>query len=86
MIKPFFFYSPSPLSVHPSDIRMPSTYKNFAAGLCGNYDGSRRNEYMMPNGRLARNLDEFGQSWRVDERQARGLKTSEHPYSVHVHR
>uniref|UniRef100_A0A3B4UYF2 Zonadhesin, like n=1 Tax=Seriola dumerili TaxID=41447 RepID=A0A3B4UYF2_SERDU len=56
-------------------IILPSTYKNSVRGLCGNYDGITRNEYMKPDGTVVRNLNEFGESWRVTDRQA-GLKNS----------
>ncbi|XP_056299287.1 zonadhesin, like [Pseudoliparis swirei] len=65
------------------EIILPSTYKNSVRGICGNYDGITRNEYMMPDGRVIRSLDQFGESWRVSERQADGLKTSHLPHNVH---
>ncbi|KAM4612410.1 zonadhesin, like [Polymixia lowei] len=68
------------------EITLPATYKNAVRGLCGNYDGITRNEYMMPNGRVTRNLNEFGNSWRVSDRQAEGPRTRELPQRVHLHR
>ncbi|CAF91217.1 unnamed protein product, partial [Tetraodon nigroviridis] len=32
------------------EIILPSTYRNYVRGLCGNYDGITRNEYMKPDG------------------------------------
>nr|XP_049615661.1 zonadhesin, like isoform X24 [Syngnathus scovelli] len=70
-----------------AEIILPSTYKNAVRGLCGNYDGIRSNEYMKPDGTIIRNLNAFGESWRVTDRLARA------PYSaliasspVHLHR
>ncbi|KAM4564936.1 zonadhesin, like [Fundulus diaphanus] len=68
------------------EIILPSTYKNSVRGLCGNYDGITRNEYMKPDGTVVRNLNEFGESWRVSDREAGGLKISNVPTMVHVHR
>ncbi|XP_045921251.1 zonadhesin, like [Micropterus dolomieu] len=68
------------------EIILPSTYKNSVRGLCGNYDGITRNEYMMPDGTVVRDLNKFGESWRVNDRQADGLKISDLPHTVHTHR
>ncbi|XP_028419520.1 zonadhesin, like [Perca flavescens] len=65
------------------EIILPSTYKNSVRGLCGNYDGVTRNEYIKPDGTLVRDLNTFGESWRVSERQAGGLRTSDLPHTVH---
>ncbi|XP_057711322.1 zonadhesin, like isoform X4 [Corythoichthys intestinalis] len=53
-----------------AEIILPSTYKNSVRGLCGNYDGIRRNEYMKPDGTVAASLNDFGESWRVRDRMA----------------
>ncbi|KAF3836691.1 hypothetical protein F7725_004155 [Dissostichus mawsoni] len=58
------------------EIIMPNTYKNSVRGLCGNYDGITRNEYMKPDGSVVRDLNNFGESWRVSDRQAEGVKIS----------
>ncbi|XP_054457047.1 zonadhesin, like [Anoplopoma fimbria] len=68
------------------EIILPSTYKNSVRGLCGNYDGITRNEYMKPDGTVVRNLNTFGESWRVSDRQADGLKIFNLPHTVHAHR
>ncbi|XP_070785976.1 zonadhesin, like [Enoplosus armatus] len=68
------------------EIILPSTYKNSVRGLCGNYDGITRNEYMKPDGTVVRDLNAFGESWRVSDRQAGGLQMSDLPHTVHAHR
>ncbi|XP_073330761.1 zonadhesin, like [Pagrus major] len=68
------------------EIILPSTYKNSVRGLCGNYDGRTGNEYMKPDGTVVRDLQAFGESWRVNDRQADGLKIFNHPPTVHTHR
>ncbi|XP_053199886.1 zonadhesin, like [Scomber japonicus] len=68
------------------EIILPSTYKNLVRGLCGNFDGITRNEYMKPDGTVIRDLNAFGESWRVTDRQAEGLVTYDLPTSLHAHR
>jgi len=70
-----------------AEIVLPSTYRNAVGGLCGNYDGNKRNEYTKPDGSLTRNLNDFGQSWRSSERQLdeeRPIRTL--PQRAHLHR
>ncbi|CAL8376874.1 unnamed protein product [Gadus morhua 'NCC'] len=68
-------------------IWLPSTYKKAVGGLCGNYDGSSRNEYMKPDGQLTRSLNAFGDSWRTNERQrAEEQPIRTLPQRVHLHR
>ncbi|XP_077357677.1 IgGFc-binding protein-like isoform X2 [Festucalex cinctus] len=69
------------------EIILPSTYKNAVRGLCGNYDGIRRNEYMKPDGEVIRDLNAFGESWRVTDRLADAPQRAQiAPSAVHVHR
>nr|XP_046237582.1 zonadhesin, like [Scatophagus argus] len=65
------------------EIILPSTYKNFVRGLCGNYDGITKNEYMKPDGTVVKDVNNFGESWRVSDRQADGLKIFQLPHIVH---
>uniref|UniRef100_UPI000D306A88 zonadhesin-like n=1 Tax=Maylandia zebra TaxID=106582 RepID=UPI000D306A88 len=60
-------------------IILPGTYKNSVRGLCGNYDGITRNEYMKPDGTLVRDLKEFGDSWKVNDRPANRLRILDRP-------
>ncbi|XP_049338243.1 zonadhesin, like isoform X49 [Astyanax mexicanus] len=68
------------------EILLPSPYKSFVGGLCGNFDGRTNNEYMKPDGTIARLLGEFGDSWRVTDRQAEGLQVSDLPKLTRLHR
>ncbi|CAL8384822.1 unnamed protein product [Arctogadus glacialis] len=69
------------------EIWLPSTYKKAVGGLCGNYDGSSRNEYMKPDGQLTRSLNDFGDSWRTNERQrAEEQPIRTLPQRVYLHR
>nr|XP_025720382.1 zonadhesin [Callorhinus ursinus] len=46
-------------------IMLPNQYKGLVRGLCGNYDGNKRNDFMLPNGTVTQNLVGFGNSWEV---------------------
>lgn len=65
------------------EIILPSTYKTFVGGLCGNYDGITRNEYMKPDGTMAKDLNEFGESWRVTDGRSDRLRISNLPVNAH---
>lgn len=69
----------------PKVVTLPSVFRSRVLGLCGNYDGNNRNEYTKPDGTVTRNLNEFGDSWRVTDRQA-GLRTTSLPKMVHLHK
>uniref|UniRef100_A0A3P8WR70 Zonadhesin n=1 Tax=Cynoglossus semilaevis TaxID=244447 RepID=A0A3P8WR70_CYNSE len=64
------------------EIILPSTYRHSVRGLCGNYDGITRNEYMKPDGTVVRNVNDFGESWRVGDRQGDGARISNLPFTV----
>uniref|UniRef100_G1M818 Zonadhesin n=1 Tax=Ailuropoda melanoleuca TaxID=9646 RepID=G1M818_AILME len=46
-------------------ITLPSKYKGLVRGLCGNFYGNKRNDYMLPNSTVTQNLLAFGNSWEV---------------------
>ncbi|TSL34612.1 Zonadhesin [Bagarius yarrelli] len=68
------------------EVILPSTYKMHVRGLCGNYDGRSNNEYVKPDGSLTRNLNEFGDSWRVTDRQVEKFHTSDLPQLTRLHK
>ncbi|XP_028851976.1 zonadhesin, like [Denticeps clupeoides] len=69
-----------------AEVILPSTYNSLVGGLCGNYDGSSNNEYAKPDGTLTRDLNQFGDSWRVTDRAGEGVRTSQLAERVHIHR
>lgn len=77
------FHSFLSVTLFASEIILPSIYEDYVRGLCGNYDGNRGNEYMKPDGEVIRDLNAFGESWRVSGRQSEGLRTmQQHSHSV----
>ncbi|XP_038395165.1 zonadhesin isoform X4 [Canis lupus familiaris] len=48
-------------------ITLPSMYKKLVLGLCGNFDGNKRNDFMLPNGTVTDNLVSFSHSWEVQK-------------------
>ncbi|XP_056598963.1 zonadhesin-like [Triplophysa dalaica] len=56
---------------HKAEITLSHVYKIKIGGLCGNFDLNfvEINDMMKPNGEQARNVKEFGESWRVTDRR-----------------
>lgn len=55
------FWTPLP----PVVITLPSKYKGLVRGLCGNFDGNKKNDFMLPSGTVTQDLVGFGNSWEV---------------------
>ncbi|KAM9316560.1 IgGFc-binding protein-like [Gastrophryne carolinensis] len=50
---------------HTVDVKLPTTYFNQTCGMCGNFNGMHHDDYFMPNGQLAQNTNQLGESWQV---------------------
>ncbi|ETE64581.1 IgGFc-binding protein, partial [Ophiophagus hannah] len=48
---------------------IPSTYQGQVCGLCGNFNGERRDEFQLPDGTSTSNVTTFGASWKVSAGQ-----------------
>ncbi|KAF0882930.1 ZAN protein, partial [Crocuta crocuta] len=48
-------------------ITLPSKYKGLVRGLCGNFDGNKKNDFMLPSGTVTQDLVGFGNSWEVQQ-------------------
>lgn len=46
-------------------ITVPSSYQKQVQGLCGNYNGMKNDEFILPNGKKTTDVAEFGASWKV---------------------
>lgn len=55
----FFFFWTS------LDIKLANTYRNRVEGLCGDFDGNYRNDFTTPDGVRVKNVNVFGESWKV---------------------
>ncbi|XP_059507175.1 IgGFc-binding protein-like [Stegostoma tigrinum] len=50
---------------HSVEVKVPSTYSNQICGMCGNYNGMIKDDYMKPDGEQAKDSNELGNSWKV---------------------
>ncbi|XP_077089441.1 alpha-tectorin-like isoform X1 [Siphateles boraxobius] len=49
------------------NIIVPAEYSGVTCGLCGNFNGQKNDDFMMPSGALVRSADQFGASWKVED-------------------
>ncbi|XP_051874623.1 zonadhesin-like [Pristis pectinata] len=60
--------------IHHVDVSVPSTYSGLLCGICGNYNGDRNDDIMMPNGSLAADSNMLGESWQVYNGETERMK------------
>ncbi|KAF5909182.1 IgGFc-binding protein-like, partial [Clarias magur] len=46
-------------------ISVPSTYLGKTCGMCGNYNGDKNDELLLPDGKETKDLSTFGAAWKV---------------------
>uniref|UniRef100_H9GN33 VWFD domain-containing protein n=1 Tax=Anolis carolinensis TaxID=28377 RepID=H9GN33_ANOCA len=51
--------------VYHVTVTVPSTYQSQMQGLCGNYNGQKDDEFLLPDGSKASNVAAFGAAWKV---------------------
>lgn len=54
-------------TVYYVEVVVPSTYKGKMCGLCGNYNKKSGDDFKLPGGKRANNVDHFGKSWVVNK-------------------
>ncbi|XP_042331860.1 zonadhesin isoform X2 [Sceloporus undulatus] len=50
---------------HHLEIQLPGTYFDKVCGMCGNFNNQTQDDLLMPNGHLATNDSQFGNSWKA---------------------
>ncbi|XP_034029561.1 IgGFc-binding protein, partial [Thalassophryne amazonica] len=53
-------------TVYYVEVIVPSTYQGQMCGICGNYNKNTDDDFRLPNGKVTKNVDEFGKAWVVD--------------------
>ncbi|KAM4652646.1 IgGFc-binding protein-like [Discoglossus pictus] len=46
-------------------LNIPGSYRGKVGGLCGNFNGDKKDEFQLPNKQVVKNVNEFGASWKV---------------------
>ncbi|XP_035683317.1 zonadhesin-like isoform X1 [Branchiostoma floridae] len=52
---------------HCVKVRVTPYYWGRMCGLCGDFNGNRANDFMLPDGTIASNWNDFGHSWLVED-------------------
>uniref|UniRef100_H3AZ76 VWFD domain-containing protein n=1 Tax=Latimeria chalumnae TaxID=7897 RepID=H3AZ76_LATCH len=51
--------------VYRVSVRVPGNYMGKMGGLCGNYNGDKNDDFMLPKGQSAKDITEFGAAWKT---------------------
>ncbi|XP_017338014.1 IgGFc-binding protein [Ictalurus punctatus] len=46
-------------------VTVPSTYLGKTCGMCGNYNGNKNDDFLLPDGKETKELKTFGAAWKV---------------------
>ncbi|KAM4734669.1 mucin-2-like [Anableps anableps] len=66
-------------------IKLSSTFKGKVCGLCGNYDGSIKNDFTTRNKEIVVNPTVFGNSWKLSS-TCPDVNATQNPCAVYSHR
>ncbi|NXQ88521.1 FCGBP protein, partial [Nyctibius grandis] len=53
--------------LHHVTVTVPQSYQGHLCGLCGNYNGQRNDDFLLPNGQRAPNALAFGSAWKTPD-------------------
>ncbi|XP_076216831.1 IgGFc-binding protein isoform X3 [Aptenodytes patagonicus] len=53
--------------LHHVTVTVPQSYQGHLCGLCGNYNGKRNDDFLLPNGQRAPNAMVFGSAWKTTD-------------------
>lgn len=51
--------------VYHVTVTVPGNYQGKVCGLCGNFNGNKRDDFKNPGGADVKNVNSFGTSWKV---------------------
>lgn len=51
--------------VYHVTVTVPGNYREKVCGLCGNFNGDKKDDFKIPNGQITNNVNTFGTSWKV---------------------
>lgn len=51
--------------VYHATVSVPGNYKGKVCGLCGNFNGNKKDDFRNKGGAVVRNVNTFGASWKV---------------------
>ncbi|XP_015265735.1 PREDICTED: IgGFc-binding protein-like [Gekko japonicus] len=51
--------------VYDVRVTVPGSYQGQVSGLCGNYNGRKEDDFLLPDGRVVSDVTVFGAAWKV---------------------
>ncbi|MBN3317980.1 FCGBP protein, partial [Atractosteus spatula] len=51
--------------VYHVTVRVPGSYRDKMCGLCGNFNGNQKDDFLLPSGQLTPDIKAFGSAWKV---------------------
>eukprot|EP00063_Salmo_salar_P022787 XP_013997622.1 PREDICTED: IgGFc-binding protein-like [Salmo salar] len=51
--------------VYHVTVTVPGNYRGKTCGLCGNFNGNKNDEFLLPGGQMAKHVNTFGAAWKV---------------------